>query len=131
MANPKPIVINKIDHKKPIPSVIFDEILGGCYFYPVGDGTYILVSKFDMPLKSGIKSGEDFVFDLGPFSWGVNEFSISPESANGNWIANVPRILPLKPSSKGDADGEGSFQAQAGGHGQEVPERNAAAASSY
>jgi hypothetical protein len=127
MTKPEPIVIDKIDHKKPVPTVIFDEILAGCYFYPIGDGTYILVSKFDMPLKSGISTGDDFVFDLGPFNWGVREFSITPEGAHGKWVANVPRLVPINPPGEGDADGEGSFQAQAGGHG---AERYAAASSS-
>lgn len=113
----KPIVITKIDHKKPIMTVIFDKLLADCYFYPIDDETYSLVSKFDMLLATGLKSGEDFSFDLGPFTWDVSEFSISSEQANGNWVANVPGLLPVRPPSDHDADGEGSFQAQAGGHG--------------
>ncbi|HKV32692.1 MAG TPA: hypothetical protein VJP89_00075 [Pyrinomonadaceae bacterium] len=124
----KPIVIDKIDHKPPIMTVIFDKLLADCYFYPIGDGTFSLISRFELPLATGLKTGQDFSFDLGPFHWDVSEFSIDSEKANGKWVANVQRLLPLKPPGDDEADGEGSFQAQAGGHG--VPEEYAAAASS-
>lgn len=125
-----PIVIKKIDHKPPIMKDIFDKLLAGCYFYPAGDGTYIFVSKFEVPLASGIESGKDFNFNLGPFAWSISKFSISPKEAHGSWVANAPRRLPIHPPGDHDDDGEGSFQGQAGGHGQ-VPEQSAAAGSSY
>lgn len=117
----KPIVIDTIDHKNPKDTGFVGEMLAGCYFYPTGDETYMLVSKFDIPLASDLKTGNAFAFNLGPFAWGVGkDFSICEDGASGSWVANVPRLAPLHPPGDDDADGEGSFQAQAGTHGMET-----------
>ncbi|HKS10526.1 MAG TPA: hypothetical protein VJS13_13330 [Pyrinomonadaceae bacterium] len=129
---PKPIVIDNIDDKtKHIGEIgITARMLAGCYFYPMADGKYNLYSKADVLLKHGIKPDEkEFVFDFGPFTWGVKDFSISLEQASGHWDAWVPRMLPINPPGLGNGDDEGTFQAQAGGHG--VAEEKATAASSY
>lgn len=128
----KPIVIDSIDNQKHhLDELGFAaQVLAGCYFYPMSDGTYSLFSKGDMLLKSKLTNGVDFDFDLGPFNWGVWNFAISVESASGEWVVNTPGLRPVSPFTPGDADDEGTFQAQAGGHGQ-VPEQSAAAGSSY
>lgn len=135
---PEPIVINSIDnttkhiHEKGITARMLD----GCYFYPMGDGTYNLYSKADVLLKDGIEPNESgFSFDFGPFNWVVSEFSLSEElpsekwTASGTWTASVLGTLSINPPGTQQGDGEGTFQAQGGGHG--GPEEKAAAASSY
>ena len=119
-----PITINQVDSIHDFSR----KMLKGCYFYPTGNDTYGLYSKFDEELASDLRSGEDFEFTLGPFTWGVNEFFIDTELATGRWVSDLPTIRILKPPPDHDAEDEGSFAAAAGGH---VPKEHGAAASNY
>lgn len=129
----EPIVINLVSSNKEISQ----QMLDNCYFYEMEDDTFSLFSAANVLLKEGLKTKQDFSFDLGPFNFGVTKFEISKTGgptgkghAHGTWEANKRRLLPIKPPGPGDADDEGSFQAQAGGHGG-VTEQTAAAGSSY
>lgn len=102
-------------------------MLSGCYFYRIEDETYSFFSKADVLLAEGVKSGKDFEFNLGPFTWVVRNFSMTEQQASGNWVADVPRLRSIKPPPDHDAEDEGSFTAQAGGHADET----AVAASGY
>ena len=122
-----PITIDKVDSIHDFSR----RMLRGCYFYPTGGDTYGLYSKFDEELATDLRSGEDFEFTLGPFTWGVNSFFIDTEAAQGEWVSDLPTLRSLRPPNDHDAEDEGSFQAAAGGHVPDEPEENAAAASSY
>jgi len=129
----EPIVINFVSSNKEISQ----QMLDNCYFYEMEHDTYSLFSAANVLLKKGLKTQRPFDFDLGPFNFGVRNFVISktggPDGkghAKGDWQANRPLLLPIKPPGNGDADDEGTFQAQAGGHGQ-FREQGAAAGSSY
>lgn len=130
----EPIVIDGVSSGKEISQ----QMLANCYFYEMEENKYSLFSAANVLLKKDLKTDHDFHFDLGPFTFFVWNFHISKTGgiegkghAKGNWLANRPQILPIKPPGTGDADDEGTFQAQAGGHGQEIPERKTAAGASY
>lgn len=129
----EPIVINFVSSTKEFSQ----QILDNCYFYEIEDDTFSLFSAANVLLQEGLQTNQDFGFDLGPFHFDVTKFVIAKTGgpvgkghAHGEWESNRRRILPIKPPRSGDADDEGSFQAQAGGHGQ-IPEQSAAAGSSY
>lgn len=128
----EPIVIDLVSSNK----IISQQMLDNCYFYEMEDDTFSLFSAANVLLKDGLKTGQNFSFDLGPFNFGVTKFEIAKTGgragkgqAKGQWEANRRGLVPIKPLGPGDADDEGSFQAQAGGHG--LPEQSAAAGSSY
>ena len=131
----EPIVIDVVNSTKEISQQMLDK----CYFYEMEDNKYSLFSAANVLLKKDLKTDHDFNFDLGPFTFSVWNFHISKAGgldgkghAKGNWEANRWGAVSLKPSQgAGDADDEGTFQAQAGGHGQEIPERKTAAGASY
>lgn len=127
----EPIVINFVCSNKEF----ITQLLDNCYFYEMDSDTYDLFSAANLPLKKGLRTGDSFDFELGPFKFDVRDFKISKTggpagmgAAHGNWEANKLRLLPIHVPGPGDADDEGSFQAQAGGHG--GLEQGAAAGSS-
>ena len=122
MANP--IVIGAVLSGKEL----FQQMLDGCYFYEIQNNRFSLFSKADLPLAAGLRSGRDFEFTLGPFTWSVTKFVIDSNKATGSWSADIPRLLSVKGPTIDDAEDEGTFVAQAGGIGR--PEETAAAAAS-
>jgi hypothetical protein len=126
----EPINIDKVHS---IRGRVFNmKMLEGCYFFPMEQETYNLYNKDNTLLASDLKSGQDFTFNLGPFIWKVNNFKITPFQiipalASGNWTVDVEGNLIPVPRGPHDAEDEGSFQAQAGGH----LEKTAASASAY
>ncbi len=123
MANP--IVIGAVLSGKEL----FQQMLDGCYFYEIQNNRFSLFSKADALLAAGLRSGRDFEFTLGPFTWSVINFVIDSNNATGSWSADIPRSLSVKPPNDHDAEDEGTFVAQAGGGGRPVEETAAAAAS--
>ncbi len=104
------------------------QMLDDCYFYEMKDGSYNLYSNANVLLAEGLHTEDMFSFTLGPFVWVVDDFVINPQQASGKWQTDIEgNLVPINPSN-GEAEDEGSFSAQAGGH---VPEETAASASAY
>ena len=106
------------DIKDPSPKLRIREVVGGsdrdkadletCYFQQVGNpGDYCLFETGDdhqiptAPLQ--IQSGKDFQFIRGGVLWTVTDYYVDGKIAKGHWF-----------NSRGEANDDGSFQAQAG-----------------
>ena len=121
----QPITINKVRSVH----IFSTEMLEDCYFFEMEPRKYNLYSSANVLLKEDLEDGVPFSFTLGPFVWGVSDFHITPDFAHGDWESNTDgSLIPIKRPSDHDADDEGSFTAQAGGH---VEGEAAASASAY
>lgn len=118
----EPIVINLVSSRQ----AISQQMLDNCYFFEIEDGKFSLFSAANVLLKECLETCHDFDFNLGPFNFAVSNFVISKTGgpigkghARGDWEANKPGLGRIPRPSIHDADDEGTFQAQAGGHGQD------------
>ena len=122
------------DKGMPTDAIVIDEVkiglgrpirggeLFGCYFVPV-PGTnpqqYNFFDRHDQPVKSGIKSDEQFDFSLPPRSNGPTwQMTADFHLENFRMVAHGDWFIPDNGSDDGPDDEEGgTFHAQAGGGG--------------
>lgn len=61
------------------------EKLKHCYFMPTTSGQYDFYSKGCDLLQTGLKTDNDFTFELDSIHWTVTEFTIDDVEAHGHW----------------------------------------------
>ena len=116
--------------KKDPNSIVIKSFIGGpqgrhlvdCYYVPKNNGdSYDFFDKEDKPKKENVKIGEEFSFDLDFQTYHLT-LDPDPDKPNGYWG-------PWRTDSN-PAMADGTYQAEAGGSGEEE-EPNAASAGGY
>ena len=94
-----------------------------CYYKPQSDDTYDFFDKEHKEKKKGVKIGEPFSFplDLHVYTLTLDPEPDKPEGYWGSWSTR---------SSKDPSNAEGTYQAEAGGAGEEE-DPHAASAGGY
>ena len=94
------------------------ELLLGCYFVlKTGVDVYDFFAPDGTPKGRNIRVDSEFTFELDGITWHLTLSSDSDEILTGNWVGQ-----------KEPAMADGTYQAQAGGSGEEEPNTSSACA---